>query len=126
VASCFSRHEQPSACRWPPVFSWALQICRSDWSTARILYQCSREISFSGKGLVPLPVVNTHRSVAAMLEALLRVASKDREDGRPLPWRDKPSRSRPPLLMDPEKSHRDRFWPILAISAAGDVLRVHG
>src|SRR6266478_2440314 len=49
---------------------------------AQTQYQCSSEISFLGRGLGTPAVVDTHCSVAGMLEAFLRHRRKSRAHAR--------------------------------------------
>jgi len=69
--ACRENYEGPAA----PEFRGACGIAAliDKCSPVRIRCRCSSEISFSGKGLVPTAVVNTHCSVAAMLEPFLRI-----------------------------------------------------
>src|ERR1700722_7462907 len=72
-----SPHEQPSAWLQRPAFSRVLLICGLDrptlWTWVR--HQCSCENLLLGQGLGTLAVVNTHGSVATIMEAILRVLS---------------------------------------------------
>src|ERR1700722_4981469 len=70
-----SQHEQPSAWLRRLAFSRVLLICGLDRPTLRtwVRHQCSCENLLLGQGLGTPAVVNTHGSVAATMEAILRV-----------------------------------------------------